>query len=242
MKQPELGRKIAELRKAKGFTQEELVEKCNLNVRTLQRIEAGEVTPRSYTLKAIFSALDYDYYEMSNSGTYSLNRFINGAKDILNLKKDTMKKISVLSSTLLIVFLGISMLNFTIDKKHERKLKIQIEQQNNNSIKWFNSGRIDLLMDDYAPTACFYRNGHQSYCGKEEISRAIKQATDANVFQLIDIELISLNYNGNLAVEKSLTTSKLQSGEMLKTINIQEWQNMKGKWLIVNDIDVIVSE
>ena len=28
MKQPELGKKISELRKAKGFTQEELVRKC----------------------------------------------------------------------------------------------------------------------------------------------------------------------------------------------------------------------
>ncbi len=50
MKQPELGKKISELRKAKGMTQEELVEKCNLNVRTVQRIEAGEVTPRSFTI------------------------------------------------------------------------------------------------------------------------------------------------------------------------------------------------
>jgi len=36
MNQPDLGKKIAELRKAKGLTQEELVEKCNLSVRTLQ--------------------------------------------------------------------------------------------------------------------------------------------------------------------------------------------------------------
>lgn len=60
MKQPELGRKISELRKAKGLTQEELVEKCNIGVRTIQRIEAGEVTPRSYTIKTILAALDYD--------------------------------------------------------------------------------------------------------------------------------------------------------------------------------------
>ena len=60
MKQPDLGRKISELRKAKGFTQEELVEKCNISVRTLQRIETGEVTPRSYTIKTILAALDYD--------------------------------------------------------------------------------------------------------------------------------------------------------------------------------------
>jgi len=60
MKQPELGRKISDLRKAKGYTQEELVDRCNISVRTLQRIEAGEVTPRSYTVKTIMAALDYD--------------------------------------------------------------------------------------------------------------------------------------------------------------------------------------
>lgn len=60
MKQPELGKKISELRKAKGLTQEELVEKCNIGVRTIQRIEAGEVTPRSYTIKTILAALEAD--------------------------------------------------------------------------------------------------------------------------------------------------------------------------------------
>lgn len=66
MKQPQLGKKISELRKAKGLTQEELVEKCNLNVRTIQRIEAGEVTPRSYTVKALFEALDYQWEDLKN--------------------------------------------------------------------------------------------------------------------------------------------------------------------------------
>lgn len=61
MKQPDLGLKILELRKAKGLTQEELVERCNINVRTIQRIEAGEVTPRSYTIKSILDALGYDF-------------------------------------------------------------------------------------------------------------------------------------------------------------------------------------
>jgi len=60
MKQPDLGKKITELRKAKGLTQEELVDKCNISVRTLQRIEIGEVTPRIYTVKTILAALDFD--------------------------------------------------------------------------------------------------------------------------------------------------------------------------------------
>ncbi len=66
MNQPELGKKITELRKEKGLTQEELVERCNISVRTLQRIEAGEVTPRSYTIKTILAALDYDLSRISD--------------------------------------------------------------------------------------------------------------------------------------------------------------------------------
>jgi transcriptional regulator with XRE-family HTH domain len=67
MKQPELGQKILELRKAKGLTQEELVELCNINVRTIQRIEAGEVTPRSYTIKSILEVLGYEFKEIQHT-------------------------------------------------------------------------------------------------------------------------------------------------------------------------------
>jgi len=64
MKQPELGRKILEWRKAKGLTQEELVDLCQINVRTIQRIEAGEVTPRPFTLKTIMGALGVENDEI----------------------------------------------------------------------------------------------------------------------------------------------------------------------------------
>jgi transcriptional regulator with XRE-family HTH domain len=67
MKQPELGKKIVELRKEKGLTQEELVDRCNISVRTLQRIETGEVTPRVYTIKTILAALDYDLNKITDN-------------------------------------------------------------------------------------------------------------------------------------------------------------------------------
>ncbi|MDW3194659.1 MAG: helix-turn-helix transcriptional regulator [Cytophagales bacterium] len=60
MKQPELGQKLIELRKDKDLTQEELVEACNVSIRTIQRIEAGEVTPRTSTIKIILAALGED--------------------------------------------------------------------------------------------------------------------------------------------------------------------------------------
>lgn len=65
MKQPELGRKIASLRSEKRLTQEELVAMCNISVRTIQRIESGEVTPRDFTVKAIFNALGADLDQVS---------------------------------------------------------------------------------------------------------------------------------------------------------------------------------
>lgn len=71
MKQQELGTKLAELRKAKGLTQEEVVAKCNIAVRTLQRIEAGEVIPRSYTLHAILSVLEVDYSDFAAHLNYT---------------------------------------------------------------------------------------------------------------------------------------------------------------------------
>lgn len=61
MQQPELGRRLSALRKEKNLTQEELVEKSHVSVRTIQRIEAGEVLPRLITVKILLEALGEQY-------------------------------------------------------------------------------------------------------------------------------------------------------------------------------------
>ncbi|MFT3739185.1 MAG: helix-turn-helix transcriptional regulator [Breznakibacter sp.] len=83
MKQPNLGKKILELRLAKGLTQGELAEKCNLSLRTIQRIELSEVTPRSYTVKLIFSSLECDVYNSfaefptkTDKSVYGINNWL----------------------------------------------------------------------------------------------------------------------------------------------------------------------
>lgn len=91
MKQPELGRKISELRTAKGLTQEELVEKCNISVRTIQRIEAGDVTPRSYTVKTILAALDYDLKEISDKESTFWDSSKGWIKRLMLIDIDTEK-------------------------------------------------------------------------------------------------------------------------------------------------------
>ncbi|MGL1889564.1 MAG: helix-turn-helix domain-containing protein [Reichenbachiella sp.] len=117
MKQPELGRKISEFRRQYGLTQSELAEQCNINLRTIQRIESAHVTPRSHTLKLIFSTLEYDFYstETDHHDAGPLNWFITTGlfkvlKELFNLKTNTMKKLTLLSIILpLIVFTTISL-------------------------------------------------------------------------------------------------------------------------------------
>ena len=71
MNQPDLGLKVTELRQTKGFTQEQLAEKCEVSPRTIQRIESGEVDPRAYTLQCLSEALDFDFME-DNTGNENL--------------------------------------------------------------------------------------------------------------------------------------------------------------------------
>jgi len=127
MKQPDLGKKIAELRKAKSLTQEELVEKCNLNVRTLQRIEAGVVTPRSHTIRVIFACLDYkdsfeympiEFSETKNVSANWQERFYSYVFDIFNLKTNKMKKLSIL--TVSFIFIVISLFFIIADIKAQK--------------------------------------------------------------------------------------------------------------------------
>ena len=61
MNQPDLGMKIADFRQQKNMTQEQLAEKCKVSTRTIQRIENGEVDPRSYTIQALSEVLDFDF-------------------------------------------------------------------------------------------------------------------------------------------------------------------------------------
>ena len=61
MNQPDLGLRVTELRLQKGLTQEQLAEECEISPRTIQRIESGEVDPRTYTLQCLSNSLDFDF-------------------------------------------------------------------------------------------------------------------------------------------------------------------------------------
>jgi len=63
MKQPEIGTKVTELRLHKCLTQDKLAELCEVNTRTIQRIESGKVDPRAFTLNNLSSILGYNFGE-----------------------------------------------------------------------------------------------------------------------------------------------------------------------------------
>ncbi len=100
MKQPALGQHILALRQQKGLTQEELVAQCNISVRTIQRIEAGEVLPRTYTVKTILSALGEDFEDFAESNVES------GLKKAFFLKIDDTKQANFLTKHLKIAWIA----------------------------------------------------------------------------------------------------------------------------------------
>lgn len=61
------GQLIKELRLKKGITQEDLAAKTDISVRTIQRIESGDVDPRAYTLQSIAAALEVDFAILASS-------------------------------------------------------------------------------------------------------------------------------------------------------------------------------
>ena len=209
MNQPELGKKIAELRKAKGLTQEELVSKCNVTVRTLQRIESGLVTPRSYTIKLLFAALDYDINNFSESDpeksllTLSKDRFEQFYKcviDLFNLKTNTMKKISILS--VITVVIG-SILFLIGSESHAQKLsKNKYLESRGRGIIYMWPKKLPFHISNAKDTAD-YRIGksliqeynYQIYLNKKLVGRVVED--DTVIFNRGKVSIRKSYWEGN---------------------------------------------
>jgi len=92
----EIGRKIREVRKKKGLSQEELAESANVNLRTVQRIENNESEPRGKTLNLICEVLDIN------------------AEDILDYGKQADKSYLIFFQLSVIAFLAIPVGNIIL--------------------------------------------------------------------------------------------------------------------------------
>lgn len=61
----DIGEKIKDLRLLKGYSQEGLANHSGVSIRTIQRIEKGEVVPRGQTLQLLCEVLDVSIEELS---------------------------------------------------------------------------------------------------------------------------------------------------------------------------------
>lgn len=75
----ELSEHLKKLRIDNGFSQEELSEKSGLGLRTIQRLENGESSPRDDTLRLLTKALNVpnDYFK-ENKNTHIVNTVKRG--------------------------------------------------------------------------------------------------------------------------------------------------------------------
>src|ERR1035437_7770684 len=257
MNQPELGKRIAELRKAKGLTQEELVEKCNINVRTLQRIESGEVTPRSYTVKAIFKALDCTIYDstkiqsirFSITGSVILNWLGQTYKyllDLFNLKTNKMKKLMILSIpfiTILVVML------FVISSGAKAQTRIAIREkleETSSTLKfkhWFNSGQIDSISIRYLDNACMMPDQYPTIHDRKSIHEYFRQLYDRGL-RFTEDKSISKVITDSIAIDRGVWTVSLTSVTVATGTYLTQWHYLNGKWLIENEMsksDITIS-
>ncbi|HEX7845739.1 MAG TPA: helix-turn-helix transcriptional regulator [Chitinophagaceae bacterium] len=78
---------IKDGRAAKGYTQKKLSELSNISIRSIQRIENGEIEPRSYTLKTLAGILGISFETIGQEQTAKKigPRMTHGQKLILSI-------------------------------------------------------------------------------------------------------------------------------------------------------------
>ncbi len=83
-----VNKKVKELRKKKGLSQENLATKSGLSLRTIQRVEKAENHPTGETLNRICSALDISIEELTDNET--AKKTIKGKKEYLHIFDDKL--------------------------------------------------------------------------------------------------------------------------------------------------------
>ncbi len=120
---------IRNLREKLGFTQNQLAEKSKISVRTIQRIESDQITPKGHTLQSLAEGLNIDIS--------SLQKIFNSEKDIKNLYHLKFINLSILS--FIIIPFGNLILPFIIWRKSDNKniaIEVAIKQILNVQILW----------------------------------------------------------------------------------------------------------
>jgi len=248
MEQPDLGKRILELRLTQGLTQEELASKCNINLRTIQRIESAQVNPRSYTVKLIFENLNYNFFNSSerfnvheNQSADKVLNWTDKAKnqilELFNLKTNTMKKIGILSLPILVVGFML-MYGFQGNAQNVEKVRRSIEQSNQQIEKWFTNGEIDSIGTLYMKNAISISAAGQEVVGRQNI---IDEYTE---MKFKDMEILSIKTERVNLMSKNIVLEtgslKIKFGQVTYKGKYQsQWKYYEKKWRIENEISTM---
>ncbi len=243
IQQPELGKKIVDLRKAKGLTQEELVEKCNINVRTLQRIESGEATPRTSTLRLIFEALEYSLENSQNEKELTkkwLEQFYISIIDLFNLKTNTMKKVSILSVLLSGIIFGLFAFVFegsAQDKNSISKVIIEDEKTINPYGSKTQAGKFSCINYFYDNEDLIGYGVKFNNDGVRASINLIKLNTKTGEFNAGFVKGVFLSNKVEVEAERKWIDKKLITYEAKNEIEVAE-----GKIILKGDAKIVSSE
>jgi len=72
----ELGDKIAEIRKTRGLSQQELADKAGVSLRTIQRLEKNQNEPQGHTLKQICNVLEVPVEDLLDYGKSENRKYL----------------------------------------------------------------------------------------------------------------------------------------------------------------------
>lgn len=165
MKNYDLKEKLIKARQAKGWTQMDLAEKSKISLRTIQRIELGQVNPRAYTIKQLFEIIGLDFSEiLENSGdsdskiphsSFRLSKnFLWRISDLFNLKTNTMKKVTILTIIFSAICAGIFISTFSVKAQKSNEFDLtKYTKMNSRGIIYFFPRGIRFSISNMKDTA-----------------------------------------------------------------------------------------
>lgn len=92
-----LGKRIKELRKSAGITQEKLAEMISMDITSLSKIETGSNYPQPDTIEKIAGILNIEVYKLFMFNSLSSQEdYLLGIQNNLNMIKNNEEKLRIL--------------------------------------------------------------------------------------------------------------------------------------------------
>jgi transcriptional regulator with XRE-family HTH domain len=129
-----IGAKIADLRARKALTQEDLADLAGVTVRTIQRIENGNTSPRPYTLRALAKALGTAPESLAIDDPPTTPK--ESLPDRQGENRDNLYLLNLSSFTYLVIPFVHALVPYKIWQRHRTQLYVSGKRIVLNQFKW----------------------------------------------------------------------------------------------------------